>query len=192
MEEVTNNEEDGGKLFPHLDPTKDLSVAPKQRTKRGLGARPLMESEIKEVQTKARSAAEAARLLGVSYNTYKKYAREYGIFENLKNPHGIGIRKGSNPNSFAHGLDDILAGKYPEYPTWKLKKRLLDNGYLEEKRANCGFEERRITDFRVPLVLDFIDGDKKNHLYTNLRMICFNCSFLINGNLTGPKANYEY
>mgnify|MGYP003679600670 FL=1 len=192
MEEVTNNEEDGGKLFPHLDPTKDLSVAPKQRTKRGLGARPLMESEIKEVQTKARSAAEAARLLGVSYNTYKKYAREYGIFENLKNPHGIGIRKGSNPHSFAHGLDDILAGKYPEYPTWKLKKRLLDNGYLEEKCANCGFEERRITDFRVPLVLDFIDGDKKNHLYTNLRMICFNCSFLINGNLTGPKANYEY
>jgi hypothetical protein len=191
MEEVTNNEEDGGKLFPHLDPTKDLSVAPKQRTKRGLGARPLMESEIKEVQTKARSAAEAARLLGVSYNTYKKYAKEYGIFENLKNPHGIGIRKGSNPHSFAHGLDDILAGKYPDYPTWKLKNRLLDNGYLEEKCANCGFEERRITDFRVPLVLDFIDDDKQNHKYDNLRMLCFNCSFLIRGNLTGPKKNYE-
>ena len=27
---------------------------------------------------------EAARLLGVSYNTYKKYARKYGIFEDLK------------------------------------------------------------------------------------------------------------
>tara|TARA_B110000879_G_scaffold101570_1_gene137505 strand:+ start:502 stop:1080 length:579 start_codon:yes stop_codon:yes gene_type:complete len=192
MEEVTNNEEEGEELFPHLDPTKDLSVAPKQRTKRGLGARPLMESEIKEVQQKARSAAEAARLLGVSYNTYKKYAKEYGIFEKLKNPHGIGIRKGSNPNALAHGIDDILAGKHPEYPVWKLKKRLLENGYIEEKCSNCGCEERRVTDFRVPLVLDFIDGNKKNHLYDNLRMLCFNCSFLIVGNLTGPKKEYEY
>jgi len=191
-EDVTNNEETKAPLFPHLDPTKDLSAAPKQRNKRGLGARPLMESEIKAVQQKARSAAEAARLLGVSYNTYKKYAKEYGIFDNLKNPHGIGIRKGSNPKSLAHGLDDILAGKHPNYPTHKLKKRLLNNGYMEEKCGGCGFEERRVTDFRVPLVLDFLDGDKTNHKYTNLRMLCFNCSFLINGNLTGPKAMYDY
>ena len=56
MEDVTNGES----LFPHYDPTKDLSQAPKQRTKRGLGAKPLLESEIKEIQQKARSAAEAA------------------------------------------------------------------------------------------------------------------------------------
>ena len=37
MEDVT----DGESLFPNFDPTKDLSKAPKQRTKRGLGARPL-------------------------------------------------------------------------------------------------------------------------------------------------------
>ena len=104
MEDVTNEES----LFPNFDPTKDLSKAPKQRTKRGLGAKPLLESEIKEVQLKARSAAEAARMLGVSYNTYKKYAKEYGVFEDLKNPHGIGIRKGTNPGTLAHSLDDIL------------------------------------------------------------------------------------
>lgn len=61
------------KIFPNFDPTQDLSQAGKQRRmKRGLGSKPLLESEIKEVQTKARSAMEAARLLGVSYNTYKK------------------------------------------------------------------------------------------------------------------------
>lgn len=188
MEDVT----DGDSLFPQYDPTKDLSQAPKQRTKRGLGARPLLESEIKEIQQKARSAAEAARMLGVSYNTYKKYAKEYGIFEDLKNPHGIGIRKGTNPGTLAHSLDDILEGKYPDYPVWKLKKRLLNNGYMLEKCNNCGFEERRVTDFRVPLVLDFLDGDRCNHKHENLRMLCFNCSFLINGNLTGPKKEYEY
>ena len=89
-------------------------------------------------------------------------------------------------------MDDILEGKYPDYPVWKLKKRLLNNGYMQEKCNNCGFEERRVTDFRVPLVLDFLDGDRCNHKHENLRMLCFNCSFLINGNLTGPKKEYEY
>ena len=135
MEDVT----EGESLFPNFDPTKDLSQAPKQRTKRGLGAKPLLESEIKDIQQKARSAAEAARMLGVSYNTYKKYAKEYGVFEDLKNPHGIGIRKGTNPGTLAHSLDDILKGMFPDYPVWKLKKRLLSNGYMLEKCNACGF-----------------------------------------------------
>ena len=181
------------KIFPNFDPTQDLSQAGKQRRmKRGLGSKPLMQSEILEVQKKARSAMEAARLLGVSYNTYKKYARKYGIFEDLKNPDGTGIRKGYNIKRGKYSLDDILKGMFPDYPVWKLKKRLLNNGYMLEKCNSCGFEERRVTDFRVPLVLDFLDGDRKNHKHENLRMLCFNCSFLINGNLTGPKKEYEY
>jgi len=191
--ENPNIEEAEEKVFPNFDPTTDLSQAGKQRRmKRGLGAKPLLESEIKDIQKKARSAMEAARLLGVSYNTYKKYARKYGIFEDLKNPDGTGIRKGYNIKRGKYSLDDILKGKYPDYPIWKLKQRLLNNGYMLEKCNNCGFEERRLTDHKVPLVLDFIDGDRKNHLYENLRMLCFNCSFLINGNLTGPKKEYEY
>jgi 5-methylcytosine-specific restriction endonuclease McrA len=89
-------------------------------------------------------------------------------------------------------LDDVLNGKYPNYPVWKLKKRLLLNSYMEEKCNNCGFCERRVTDHRVPLILDFLDGNRKNFTYDNLRMLCFNCSFLINGNLTGPRKEYEY
>ena len=181
------------KIFPNFDPTSDLSQAGQsRRLKRGLGAQPLMESEIKRAQEKARSAMEAARILGVSFNTYKKYAKQYGIFDDLKNPDGVGIRKGYNIKRGKFSLDDILKGKYPEYPVWKLKQRLLLNGYMIEKCNNCGFEERRITDHKVPLVLDFIDDVKTNHLYDNLRMLCFNCSFLIRGNLTGPKAEFEY
>jgi len=181
------------KIFPNFDPTTDLSQAGKnRRLKRGLGAQPLLESEIKRAQNKARSAMEAARILGVSFNTYKKYAKKYDIFEDLKNPDGNGIRKGYNIKRGKFSLDDILKGKYPDYPVWKLKQRLLLNGYMLEKCNNCGFEERRVTDAKVPLVLDFLDSDKTNHLYDNLRMLCFNCSFLLNGNLTGPKKEFEY
>jgi hypothetical protein len=180
------------KEFPNFDPTQDLTKAGQRRTKRGSGHKPLLESEIKDIQKKARSAREAARLLGVAYNTYKKYARQYGLFEKLKNPSGVGIRKGSISRSMYAPLDDILAGKYPKYPIWKLKKRLLLSGYMEEKCSCCGFDERRLTDNRVPLLLDFIDGNRTNHIYENLQMLCFNCYFLQVGNYTGRRKEYSY
>ena len=62
-------------------------------TKRGLGARPILESQIKAAQAKSLSARQAAKTLGISYNTYKKYAKLYGIFEDLKNPYGVGIER---------------------------------------------------------------------------------------------------
>ena len=44
------NKED--KVFPNFDPTNDLTQAGKQRRmKRGLGAKPLLESEIKDAQS---------------------------------------------------------------------------------------------------------------------------------------------
>ena len=192
MENI-ENEESKEPEFPNFDPTQDLTLATNnRRMKRGLGAKALMESEIKEAQGKARSAMEAARILGESYNTYKKYAKLYGIFEDLKNPEGVGIQKGFNIKKGKYSLDDILKGEYPDYPVWKLKRRLISNGYMLEKCNECGFEERRLTDHKVPLVLDHMDGDRTNHKYDNLRMLCLNCSFLINGNLTGPKKEYDY
>lgn len=178
-------------VFPNWDPTQDLSQALNHTNVKG-AAKPLLASEIKQAQSKARSAAEAARILGVSYNTYKKYAKQYGLFENLKNPEGIGISKGANYVTGPVPLEEIFEGKHPNYPLWNFKKRLLRSGYLEEKCANCGFDERRVTDFKVPLVLDFIDEDKTNLAYENLQVLCFNCAFLIRGNLTGPKKLYDY
>ena len=52
---------------------------------------------------------EAARWLGVSYNTYKKWAQYYGVFENHKNQKGEGIKKGWG--SYKVSMMDILEGK---------------------------------------------------------------------------------
>ena len=38
----------------------------------------------------------------------------------------------------------------------------------KEKCNSCGFEERRVTDHKVPLVLDFIDGNRK---ITNMKIL---------------------
>jgi hypothetical protein len=181
------------KDYPEYDPIKNLSLAPKPSTKKGgLGAKPLLEWEIRDAQSKARSAFGAARLLGVSYKTYKKYAKLYGIFENLKNQAGVGIRKINPKTGLDYSLDDVLNGMYPNYPIWKLKRRLIHNGYIKEECSTCGFTERRLVDHKVPLILDFIDSNRKNYSYENLRMLCFNCYFLEVGNLSGRKSEYLY
>jgi hypothetical protein len=180
------------KPYKEYDPTNDLSLAPTQRVKSGAGAKPLLEWEIKEAQKKARSAFEAARVLGVSYNTYKKWAKVYGIFEDLKNQAGLGISKINPMTGKKYNMEDVLNGMYPNYPLWKLKARLIKNGYVREECNCCGFNERRLTDHKVPLILDFLDSNKKNHSLDNMRVICFNCYFLQIGNLSGPKKIFYF
>ena len=56
------NEEKEDGFFPNIEVKTN-------NTKRGLGAKPRLESQIKAAQKKSKSAFEAARTLGVSYNT---------------------------------------------------------------------------------------------------------------------------
>jgi hypothetical protein len=151
----------------------------------------LTESQILEVQKHARSAKEAARMLGVSYLTYKKYAKMFGVFENLLNPTGVGISKG-----FAfykkYPLDEILEGKHPGYNINTLKKRLIKSDEFEHKCDICGFDEERITDGKRPLILDFVDDDKTNHRRENVRFLCYNCYFLNVGNINKKRYDIVY
>ena len=51
-------------------------------------------------------------------------------------------------------------------------------GYLEEKCAMCGFEERRVLDYKMPLLLHFKDGNKKNYKLDNIELLYYNHYFL--------------
>ena len=155
--------------------------------KTGAGYRPLLKSEIEDAQSRARSAREASRILGVSYPTYKKYARMYGILENLKNPTGLGIPRFHDNVATKYTLKRILAGEFPDYPAWKLRRRLIKYGYKQEQCEMCGFSERRITDNQMPLIMAFKDGNKKNLLYENLEILCYNCYFLYIGEVLSPN-----
>ncbi len=150
-------------------------------TKRGLGAKPILESQIKAAQAQSKSAFEAARALGISYNTYKKYAKLYGIFEDLKNPYGIGIERTKAIRNKKYHIDDLIAGKHLKYPLHKFKNKLFDSGYLPKVCGSCGFSEERITDGKMPLLIDFLDGNLNNRVLENIRPLCYNCFFLLVG-----------
>jgi hypothetical protein len=167
------NEEVEG-FFPNLEPNS-------RTTKRGLGAKPILESQIKAAQEKSKSAFEAARTLGISYNTYKKYAKLYGIFEDLKNPYGIGIEKAKRIKNKKYHIDDLIAGKHVRYPLHKFKNKLFDSGYVPKVCGSCGFSEERVTDGKMPLLIDFLDGNLNNRKLDNIRPLCYNCFFLLVG-----------
>lgn len=140
--------------------------------------------------SKTRSNRAAARYLHVSFPHYKKYAKLYKdektgktLWEVHKNEAGKGIPKyasGKSKRGQEPPLMDILEGRVPihHFTPKKLKIRIIQEALLEEKCSHCGFEERRIQDFRVPLVLQHKNGDKEDFRLDNLEFMCYNCSFL--------------
>lgn len=147
--------------------------------------RPLMESEIRAIQDVSVSAAEAARKLNVSYNTYKKYAKLYGILDRCKCVDASGLPKVHNPYRGKYPLEEILMGMHPGYPTHRLRKKLFASKLKTQECEVCGFKEARITDNKIPLVLAFRDGDRGNHILENLEIVCYNCYHNTYGNLFG-------
>ena len=142
----------------------------------------LTASQIKFAMNNTKSNRGAARFLHVSFNTYSKYAKMHGLFEQHKNQSGTGIPKGGDVKKVP--FDELFANKHPNYNLQNLKKRLVNEMILEEKCEVCGYQERRVFDGKVGLVLDFVDGNQKNMSRENIRLICFNCRFNIRGKLS--------
>lgn len=152
-----------------------------------------MQAQIEAAMVATNSNAEAARYLRVSYDTYKKYAKLYKkndttLFELHKNQSGKGISKLNKGEGAKYPLQEILEGDHPTYPPSRLKRRILKECILEEKCSNCNFDEKRITDYTAPVLLDHIDGDTTNHLESNLRLLCYNCYYLMVKNPCGGNG----
>lgn len=159
----------------------------------------LTTSQIKFAMSNSRSNSAAARFLHVSLNTYRKYAKMHGLYDQHKNPSAKGIPKGGAVKKVP--FEDIFANKHPNYNKQHLKNRLISEMVFEEKCNVCGYQERRSFDGKVGLLLDFVDGNKKNMSKTNMRLICFNCTFNLRGRLSAKvlekldkqhKENIEY
>jgi len=126
------------------------------------------------------SNSSAARWIGISYNTYKKWATYYGVFEQHKNQSGKGIRKGWA--TYKVPLEQVFNGTSTiKYSDKVFKKRLVEEGYAVEDCAICGWNEPRLTDQLVCLKVDYISGDSENKHIDNVRLLCPNCYFTNNG-----------
>lgn len=158
----------------------------------GRPKRMLLESEILAAQSISKTEAEAARKLGVSFMTYRKYAKMYGLYGRVSNAAGKGISKPiKNEDSGKYPLNQILENKFPKYSTTRLKARLIRSNRIEQKCNKCNFNERRISDSIVPLLLNYIDANTKNKKRENLELLCYNCYFLYINNPFGCKKTFK-
>ena len=127
---------------------------------------PLTKEQVLLAMRQTKSNKAAARYLNVSYIHYKMWAKRYhefeggrSLFEVHKNQAGKGIpkflpNKRKEPNikiivETGTGLESFT----PE----KIKSRLITEGYLQEECCKCTFNERRVTDYKMPLLLNFKD-----------------------------------
>lgn len=158
----------------------------------GRPKRMLLESEIMAAQSISKTEAEASRKLGVSFMTYRKYAKMYGLYGRVANAAGKGIAKPiKNEDSGKYPLNKILEGKFPNYSTNRLKVRMIRGNRIEEKCNKCNFCERRISDNIMPLLLNYIDGNIKNKKRENLELLCYNCYFLYVNNPFGCRKSFK-
>jgi hypothetical protein len=146
-----------------------------------------------------KSVRAAAKYLSCSYQHIKPYFKMFRVdeedpnsltlFEVHKNQQGKGIpkflpNKRREPNVkkiFNEGVG------WESFNVDKIRVRGVAEGYLKDECYTCGFQERRITDYKIPLLLNFKDGNKCNYLKSNLEQLCYNCYFLYVGEILTPN-----
>ena len=114
------------------------------------------------------SMAEAASRLGLHFNSFKKRACELGCYQ--PNQAGIGITKSKPWIPLKEIIEDNL---HPHYQTYKLKRRLLAKGIKKNQCERCGISDWNGE--KISMELHHIDGNRTNHCFDNLIILCPNC-----------------
>jgi hypothetical protein len=140
------------------------------RTTRGRGYRPLLRSEIEEAKKHSIFGAYQARFLGVHVSTYKKYAKAFGLWAPM--PKAKGKKHPQNPDGGKYPLNRILLGDFngnPSVTDWMAKRKMF-------RAKTCGYNKKRLGREYPILLVDHLDGDRKNFKLDNLRFLCLNCT----------------
>jgi hypothetical protein len=154
-------------------------------------AKTLSKEDILRAMRFTKSNRAAARYLGCSYQHYKPYAKLFRVdeldpnsptlFDTHKNQSGRGIPKFLPDRRREPNVKNIVetGTGWESFSVEKIKSRLIAEGYLKDECYHCGFCERRVTDYKIPLLLNFKDGNKYNYLLDNLELLCYNDYFLL-------------
>ena len=160
-------------------------------------AKPFTKEQIKAAMSQTLSVRVAARYLNCSYHHLKKWMKFYKsdkeeydtLFDEHLNQSGKGIPKFLRGSGKEPALIDIIEGRAnaASFSPEKIKYRLVSEGYLKEECSNCGFHERRVLDYKIPLILHFKDKNKKNYRKENIEFLCYNCYYLTIGDVFTDK-----
>lgn len=172
-------------------------------------AKPLTKQDLLRAMEYTKSIRAAANYLGCSYQHVKPYFKIYRVddndpnsptlFEVHYNQKGKGIPKFLPQTKKDPTVKIILEGGdgWQSFTPEKIKVRAINEGFLKECCDKCDFSERRVLDYKVPLLLNFRNGNKADYRLENLQLLCYNCYFLFvgdvftSGQLQGIESNRE-
>jgi hypothetical protein len=154
-------------------------------------SKPITKEDVLRAMRFTKSNRAAAKYLGCSYQHYKPFAKLFRVDENdINSPTLFDTHK----NQSGKGIPKFLPNRRKEpnvklifetgtgwesFTPEKIKTRGVAEGYLKDECYHCSFCERRVTDYKIPLLLNFKDGNKNNYLIDNLELLCYNDYFLL-------------
>lgn len=150
-----------------------------------------LATELLEAMARAKAGiGRAAKELNVSTVYFKKWAKilipdEWAEYKS-RTLQGVGITKITGDITQHKGYKSsllVLDGLQPAPKHWILNPhrrlvRLQRFGLLPDSCQLCGFNEHRISDYRAPMLINFLDDDQHNWQLSNLQVLCYNCYFL--------------
>jgi len=150
------------------------------------------EDEIRDSMKNSSTIKGACTYMGINFKTWVKYAKLYidpetgkSLYElhrKYGNPNKVRPRKnpGNLPRLYKKQIDNLLTYRRWTSPTRVaiLKRMLTLHGMNKEYCEHCGYHEKRLKDQKQPLLLHFVDGDRRNWQIENIRWLCYNCYFI--------------
>lgn len=138
------------------------------------------DEQLTEAVRKSSSIREVIRKLGL-VPAGGNYLQIKTRISNLKldSSHFMGQawNKGKKYHTNTRPQIDSLLARGSNIQSYKLKKRLYEEGLKLPKCEMCGWSKTSI-DGRIPLELDHINGDHSDNRLENLRILCPNCHSL--------------
>ena len=137
------------------------------------------KDEFEEAAKQSHSIAEMCRMLGLRpcggnyrlmHNAIEQFALDTSHFT------GQGWNIGLKFKPFEEKPMSEILVKESTYQSFKLKRRLLKEGFKQHICECCGLSEWQASP--IPLELHHLNGDNRDNRLENLQLLCPNCHAL--------------